>query len=121
MKGRRDSFASSEAPLFRPGSFPCPDVDNDGSADGSNCENYVGRFPYKTLEAEDLRDAAGERLWYVLSPNFRPNDPFPTSRSEGQLTLTGARTQTKVAVLLIAPGNVVGQRGFIHTLFGIAA
>ncbi len=109
VKGRRDEFSPSETPQFRPGSLPCPDVNNDGSADGSNCENYVGRLPYKTLETDDLRDASGERLWYVLSPNFRPG-LYPTSNTEGQLALSGAMHLRQVVALLIAPGGVVGNQ-----------
>ena len=76
--------------FLQPGRFLCPDVDNDGSAEDSNCENYVGRLPYKTLETEDLREGSGERLWYVLSPNFRRCDTYPTSQTESQPSLTGA-------------------------------
>ena len=47
----------------RPGSFPCPDGDDDGSADlfvGSNCATYIGRLPWRTLGIGDLRDESGE-------------------------------------------------------------
>src|SRR5690606_16409670 len=38
----------------RPGSLPCPDIDNDGDAEspvtyGGVCPSYIGRFPWKTL------------------------------------------------------------------------
>jgi len=66
--------AASE--LGRPGSLPCPDVNNDGQSNfsdytGSACTSYVGRLPWKALGLPDLRDADGERLWYAISPNFR--------------------------------------------------
>src|SRR5450755_3730077 len=35
-----------------PGSLPCPDTSGNGSADlfiGSDCPNYIGRLPWKTL------------------------------------------------------------------------
>ncbi len=76
-----------------PGSLPCPDlvtnivgnVPNDGVADlfaGPNCPSYIGRLPWKTLGLPDLRDGYGERLWYVLSPNFRDNLAFVPINSD---------------------------------------
>jgi hypothetical protein len=58
----------------RPGSLPCPDVNNDGVEDafvGVDCPSYIGRLPWKTLGLPDLRDEHGERLWYALSPKYR--------------------------------------------------
>lgn len=58
-----------------PGYLPCPDLDDDGWAE-STCgslagdtgqERRLGRLPWKTLGLPDLRDAAGERLWYAVS------------------------------------------------------
>lgn len=57
----------------RPGALPCPDTDNDGWAN-EPCDTLnlqTGRFPWRTLNAPDLRDDAGERLWYAVSANFR--------------------------------------------------
>lgn len=57
-----------------PGSLPCPDTDDDGSAEifaGADCPSYIGRLPWRTLGLPDLRDGNGERLWYALSGNFR--------------------------------------------------
>lgn len=54
----------------RPGSLPCPDTNNDGSADmfsGTQCPSYIGRLPWRTLGLPDLRDGYGERLWYAFS------------------------------------------------------
>src|ERR1700675_860066 len=58
----------------RPGSLPCPDTNNDGSAElfvGNNCPSYIGRLPWRTLGLPDLRDSSGERLWYALSSTLR--------------------------------------------------
>lgn len=59
---------------LQPGILPCPDSDNDGSAD-SPCEatgvTAVGRLPWKTLGLPDLRDGSGECLWYAVSANFK--------------------------------------------------
>lgn len=107
VKGRRDMFAPGNEPDYRPGSLPCPDVDDDGSADGSHCFGYLGRLPYKTLEIDDLRDGAGERLWYALSPNFRPAYyPLRDTRAQLQLQLDGEQ----YAALLLAPGQVIGTQ-----------
>jgi type II secretory pathway pseudopilin PulG len=62
-----------------PGYLPCPDVDNDGwaeatcgSLDGASGQaERLGRLPWKTLGIEDLRDGAGERLWYAVSSKYK--------------------------------------------------
>jgi hypothetical protein len=62
-----------------PGYLPCPDRDDDGESDW-NCGNYagtsgqaqrLGRLPWKTLRLPDLRDSAGERLWYAVSSSYK--------------------------------------------------
>jgi hypothetical protein len=57
-----------------PGHLPCPDKKpvNDPLAgyregDCSGPVTRTGRLPFRTLGLPDLRDASGERLWYVLS------------------------------------------------------
>lgn len=92
-----------------PGSLPCPDTDNDGSAEllsGNVCPSYIGRLPWRTLKLPDLRDESGERLWYVLSTNFRDdNSAQPlNSNSQGQLSITGNLAMGNVAAIVIAPG-----------------
>ncbi|MEO8410104.1 MAG: hypothetical protein ABI478_05995 [Propionivibrio sp.] len=69
--------AASNANL--PGSLTCPDVNNDGVADGNFgiCVALVGRLPWKTLDVPELRDGNGERLWYALAAKLRDN---PVSR-----------------------------------------
>lgn len=107
VKGRRDSFDSKAEPDFRPGSLPCPDVDGDGSADGSHCFAYLGQLPHKTLEIDDLRDGSGERLWYALSPAFRPA-LYPLGTARGQLRLLPEGSE--VVALLLAPGPALGSQ-----------
>jgi type II secretory pathway pseudopilin PulG len=75
------SRAASDA--NHPGSLPCPDavtniagsnVPNDGVADllaGQNCPSLIGRLPWRTLGLPDLRDADGERLWYIVAPAYQ--------------------------------------------------
>jgi hypothetical protein len=101
-----------------PGSLPCPDVNNDGVADpeplppGGACAAYIGRLPWQTLGLPDLRDGYGERLWYVLSPNFRRdavNAPI-NSDTPGQLTLTGLAPLNNVIAIVFAPGPAIGAQ-----------
>lgn len=101
----------------RPGSLPCPDLitnnppfnaPNDGVADllaGNNCPNYTGRFPWRTLQIGDLRDDAGERLWYSLTTTLRDdNSAEPiNSATPGQLVVDGAIGD--VVAVLIAPAT----------------
>jgi hypothetical protein len=104
----------------RPGALPCPDTDNDGSANGPNvgtgqCTSYFGRLPWRTLGLPDLRDGSGERLWYALSPVFRnwPSPPFPgvlNSETPGALTITGNTPATNVIAIVFSPGPVVGTQ-----------
>lgn len=103
-----------------PGSLPCPDlsstgpnVANDGTADmlsGLACPNYLGRLPWKTLKLSDLRDGSGERLWYALSPNFRPQtSPIHTLNSDtpGSLAVSGNITASAVVAIIFAPGRPI--------------
>lgn len=92
-----------------PGSLPCPDTDNDGSAEllsGNNCPSYIGRLPWRTLKLPDLRDGNGERLWYALSPNFRDDDSSHPINSDtaGQLSITGNASIGNVVAIVFAPG-----------------
>lgn len=91
----------------RPGSLPCPDLDNDGIADLAwpNCNGYAGRLPWRTLDLNDPRDASGEGLWYVLSPNFRDGNAAINSNTPATLFLDG---QAGVVALIIAPGGALG-------------
>jgi hypothetical protein len=97
-----------------PGNLPCPDTDDDGESDagGSTCPQYIGRLPWKTLGLPDLRDAAGERLWYTLSSTL---SPYAASRpynndTPGTLNLTGSYAESNLVAIVFAPGdNIVGQ------------
>ncbi len=102
----------------RPGSLPCPDIDDDGSAEstvayGGVCPNYIGRLPWKTLGLPDLRDASGERLWYALFPAFRDHSSagMLDVDTKGGLTVyqdSSATVVTLQAVAVIfAPGLVI--------------
>ncbi len=102
---------SGTDPIDGPGYLPCADINNNGSAGGS-CSlsggTSIGRFPYKTLEAEDIKDSHGERLWYVVADNFR-NNPKKLARqnsetvsdSTGNLEVNG---MADIAAIIFAPG-----------------
>ena len=97
----------------RPGSLPCPDTNNDGSAQlfaGSFCPSEVGRLPWRTLGLPDLRDGSGERLWYAVSRDFSRNPsaaPALNSDTAGQLTISGTAPANNVIAIVFAPGPVV--------------
>lgn len=119
----------------RPGVLPCPDlitnilspsppppqnIPNDGVSDllsGNNCPSYLGRLPWRTLGLPDLRDGAGERLWYALSNTVRNDDSAQPVNSETKGTITvrnsdgtrindGADLTAAIAVV-ISPGAVL--------------
>lgn len=110
----RDALVARAAgDLNRPGSLPCPDVNNDGQSTpipdwtGSACASYVGRVPWKTLDLPDLRDADSERFWYALSPVFRDYQFAGTLNSDttGSLTVTGTPAASNVIAMIFAPGT----------------
>jgi hypothetical protein len=116
-------YATNDA--NRPGSLPCPDTDNDGSADlyaGAECPGYVassnvylGRLPWRTLGLTDLRDASGERLWYAVSRDFARNPTCSptcplTSDTRGQLTVTGSAPVNYAIAVVFAPGQAVANQ-----------
>ena len=114
------AWAASEAsqptngPGFQPGALPCPDVNNDGTADyigGTSCSAYLGRLPYATLGIDDLRDASGERLWYAVSSNFiRSTSNVINSNTQGKLTLTGLAPASNAIAVVLAPGTRLGSQ-----------
>jgi hypothetical protein len=127
-QGRRDSsalalakqalIASAASSNSRPGSLPCPDVDNDGLSDqigndaAAACTHFIGRLPWQTLGLPDLRDAAGERLWYVVSANFQDVSANRINSSTvGQLIVReGEQTTTGVVAIVTAPGKAIGNQ-----------
>lgn len=96
-----------------PGRLPCPEaaanIGNpsfEGTASGNCTLPAVGRLPWRTLGLDKLQDAAGEPLWYVVSPGWAL--PFSSaiiginSNARGNLAVDG---QPNAAVaLIIAPG-----------------
>jgi hypothetical protein len=99
-----------------PGSLPCPDTNDDGMSEGgATCTmGHIGRLPWKTLGLSDLRDGSGERLWYVLSPNFHDSTNSINSDTKGTLQVydnSGVTLITSDAVAIVfAPGNSVSAQ-----------
>lgn len=98
--------------IVRTGELPCPDIDNDGQLTmnvdfvGSQCANLIGRLPWKTLGLPDLRDAAGERLWYAVSDPFHANSTAVlNSNTVGTLTVSGNLSASNVIAIVFAPGQ----------------
>lgn len=105
----------------RIGWLPCPDLDNSGTAAAScaSTTDRLGRLPWRTLGIQDLRDAAGERLWYAVGSNFwKDESPAGTNKfkqpyaagtlgittADGTpIALTGAANGAAVAVIF-SPG-----------------
>ena len=101
-----------------PGRLPCPEAPgdfntvNEGRASGNCVLPAVGRLPWRQLGLEKLVDAAGEPLWYVVSPNWAlasgapPVKPTINSDTVGQLSLDG----DSVVALIIAPGATLSTQ-----------
>lgn len=106
-----------------PGYLPCPDTNNNGSPNPPCGQDAIGRLPdsvktdvddlapfrkEEVFNASALRDSAGQRFWYALSPNFRNNPKLAAglnSETLPQLILDGASSaEDKVVAVIIAPG-----------------
>ena len=102
-----------------PGTLSCPNIDASGianSAGAAGCKAAVapsiiplnaGRLPWKTLQMGNLYDGTGERLWYVLSPNFVDYGKALPPSTGGTISVNGG---PNVAAVLIAPGPVLSGK-----------
>lgn len=108
-----------------PGRLPCPETPaqigtaQEGIAAPTvgfpNCSaapgTVVGRLPWKTLGIDQLRDAAGEPLWYVVTTGTSwalQNSAAMTtinSNTTGQLNVDGVANAA--VALIIAPGRPI--------------
>lgn len=114
-----EQWQAGGATPFQPGALPCPDRDNNGVAEDHEfpqkpCNTplkRVGRFPWKTIGEDDLRDASGEALWYAVSAGFLKNTPLYTnvinSDTAGQLTVNGSTPASNVVAIVFAPGEAI--------------
>lgn len=107
-------------PTRGPGFLPCPDRNNDGllltegsCSSKSVTARTVGRLPWRYLGLSDLRDSAGERLWYAVADNysFHQGGGIYTvplnSQTPGDLAI---ERQGDVVAVIIAPGEPVGSQ-----------
>jgi hypothetical protein len=101
-------------PADQPGGLPCPDTNDDGASEGlcPTALNRVGRLPWASIGADDLRDASGERLWYAVSSNFRrlSGTTIINSDTPGLLTVTGDAPASDVVAIVFAPGAALSSQ-----------
>ena len=119
----------------RPGDLPCPDLNNNGTADAvPACDatvRRIGRLPWRTLGLPDVRDGYGERLWYAVSANFKNNTRTActvvagtgclNSDTPGTITIrdnrgnvlydAGIAPSTGVVAVVFAPGAALTRQG----------
>ncbi|HEX5057181.1 MAG TPA: hypothetical protein VFX02_11880 [Gammaproteobacteria bacterium] len=101
----------------RPGELPRPDANQDGVSDTAGGNNpLIGWFPWKTLETQELTDASGAHLWYVVSPDFynrtgaaAHNEPIINPGSIGQLDFA-PENDIVAAAIIIAPGAALSSQ-----------
>lgn len=96
-----------------PGTFPCPDTNNDGDTTESisTCKAYIGWLPWKKLALPPLIDGAGQCLWYAITPNFRETISVASRLSKPiNLTSTGS-------LKIVGSNNVVLADGVIAVIF----
>ncbi len=123
------------------GFLPCPDVDAKLDSSGKpsypegvehgNCtgrnKSSLGRFPWRTLGLEPLRDGAGECLWYAVSGPYK-NATTASARTEmlnedtnglfkifgidgtQTLQLAGSSAQDRAVAVIIAPGKILSNQ-----------
>ena len=100
----------------RPGSLPCPDRTNDGLEDTcTTVARRIARLPYRSLGLTDLRDGAGETLWYAVSNTFRSSSATTPLNSDtnGDYTIrdaSGATIMTGVIAVIMAPGPAIATQ-----------
>jgi hypothetical protein len=107
-----------------PGSLLCPDSNNNGDSDSANCASSIpeilGCLPWRTLGLAPGEFYNIERLWYVLTPEFRntrPADERTLPARQINLDNFGAlnlRDQsggtTNIIAAVIAPGVAIAQQ-----------
>ena len=123
LKAKEALIAYAVADPNRPGELPCPDVNDDGKSlpideyAGSNCVSLIGRLPFITLDLPDLRDDAGERLWYALSNDFHANGTVALNSDTAyrvgntSLTIAGMQPAGNLAAIVFSAGAVLQREG----------
>ena len=106
----------------RPGELPCPDFNRNGIINPignedyahPNCRTRRGWLPWRTLDMEDVRDGAGEPLWYVVAQNYFARSgtglrPAINPDTIGGLSVDSAGA-TDIVAVIIAPGEARGDQ-----------
>lgn len=107
LASAREDLLASVVADGNPGHFPCPDVNNDGTADATCGVNALGRLPSEFNRAF----STDQQLWYALTDAYRKS-PNPSgtpaagvnSSTAGGLSLDG---RGDLVAILIAPGPVL--------------
>ncbi len=103
-------------PVDGPGYLPCPDISNNGVAGGS-CSfagaTTMGRYPYITLRAGDLVDSSGERLWLVISENFRYGSSKTIPLNSDAVADLTVDADDEVVAVILSPGPAIGNQSRI--------
>jgi hypothetical protein len=81
-----------------PGHFPCPDTNNDGTAEATCGVNAIGRLPVK-FNRDFVTD---QQLWYALTDAY--HGTIINSTTPGALSLDG---QNDIVAFIIAPGQAL--------------
>lgn len=123
LLGFAANYRNKEHPNADFGYLPCPDLDGDGSSEtcGTKDQPSIGRLPYRTLNLPDLRDGAGECLWYAVSGSFKNNPKADTLNwdsigqfrlldREGQPIMLTGDQQGLAAAIVFAPGPPLPQQ-----------
>ena len=106
---------TQDKPDRSPGYLPCPDQDDDGSAE-SNCADTTGStlglLPAADLGIDKVLDSSGGRIWYAVSEEFKNNQPSShVLNSETRATLSVDGADEVIAVLIAAGAPVNGRTG----------
>ena len=77
--------------------------------------SVLGKFPWKTLRTEVLRDGNSECLWYVVSGRYKitPSTDVLNWDTPGQIDIidvNGNVITTGLAALLVAPGSPIDEQ-----------
>jgi hypothetical protein len=112
---RGDATTAGQA---RPGDLPCPDTDNDGRENLPCNAGALGRIPWRDLGIPDLKDSAGETLWYAIAGPLRSraagNGDRINSNVRGNLRVlapdgASIATNEAIAVIFSAGQTIDGQ------------
>ncbi len=109
-----------------PGYLPCPDFDGgnpEGSAEavcGSKNVSVLGRLPWRTLNLPQLRDGAGECLWYAVAGSYKNNPKTDLMnwdnngdfevRGDSDEQLAGPDPASRAVAVIFAPGMAQGNQ-----------